>query len=144
MKIRCCLIVEDDDTKSENLREYLEELNGNLNIVIKKSLNSGLRDLSYNDYDIIILDMSLPLFEGKRSRTFKPFGGKDFLEEMERIGNITPVIVVTQLSKFSEGNSEMTFDEVKQYCERNFANCLNVVYYLNSFWKDEIKKILEV
>ena len=124
--------------------QFILTKNQSLKINIKKSLNSGLKEISEKSYDLILLDMSLPLFEGKRTRTFKPFGGKDFLEEMARTKNNTPVIVITQLSKFSEGNSEMTFSEMKKFCESSFTNCLKVIYYLNNTWKDEITNILEV
>lgn len=140
--IKQCLIVEDDDMKTNSIKELLMDNYTQLNFVVKKSLNSGLDEVTDNQYDIVLLDMSLPLFEGKKSRTWKPFGGEHFLDEMERINIQIPVIVITQLSKFGIGKNEKSFIEVKKYCEERYKNCLGVLYYQDDSWTKELITII--
>lgn len=143
MKINKCLIVEDDNVKCSDIIGFINELYRDIRIDRKSSLNSGMVEMSTNEYDLILLDMSLPLFEGKKNIYFNPYGGIEFLEEMEQIGNETPVVVVTQFSIFGEGKNEKNFEELKKHCLTAFKNCMGVVYFFNYSWKEELRNIME-
>lgn len=143
MTINNCLIIEDDNAKCNEIVNFFQENYKKAKIIKKSALNSGLFEMSKNEYDLIILDMSLPIFEGKKNINFEPYGGIEFLKEMEEIENETNVIVITQFSIFGEGKNEKTFEELKEYCINSFKNCKGVIYFLSHAWQEELKKLLE-
>ena len=60
MKFKKVLIIEDNNFKSEDIENILEEL-GVEEITISKTLNSGLINRRDNKYDLLILDNNFPL-----------------------------------------------------------------------------------
>lgn len=60
MKLKKVLIIEDNDCKSEDIKNILEKL-GVEEITISKTLNSGLVNLRDNHYDLLVLDNCFPL-----------------------------------------------------------------------------------
>ena len=58
------LIVEDDENKLNNLKDFINEYYLNeVNIDICHSFQSGLESILINKYDLLLLDMSLPNFD---------------------------------------------------------------------------------
>lgn len=53
------LIIEDDDFKAERVEACLKEHE----VVRERSYNTGLRNLLENEYDGVVLDMGLPVFD---------------------------------------------------------------------------------
>ena len=51
MKINKCLIVEDDNVKCSDIIGFINELYRDIRIDRKSSLNSGMGEMSTNEYD---------------------------------------------------------------------------------------------
>lgn len=138
------LLVEDDEIKKEQINSSLSSINNKCKIDNASALNSGLKKLCENEYEVIILDMSLPIFERGSSKRFDTFAGISFLDEMKRINNNTPVVILTQYSTFSDdNNNDYSLDEIKQQCLYEYSNFIDVIYYMDIQWKDSIKRIME-
>jgi len=119
-------------------------INNHIDITKKHSLNSAMIEISKNSFDVILLDMSLPTFDNNESEHFKPYGGLLLLDELKRKHHPSPVIIVTQYTKFGEGASEKTLDEIKEQCINKYPNFKELIYFLDASWKEEVKKhILE-
>ena len=88
--------------------------------------------------------MSLPTFNMVENKHFKPFGGIDFLQEMKRKKNTTPVVIVTQYELFGEGNYQRTADSISLECKESFANYRGIVIYSSTkkTWKKELTEIM--
>lgn len=138
------LIVDDDNYKTSNIVQLLNKMNIELEITIEKALNPGLRKICQENFDIVILDMSMPIFNLSESSNFNSFGGITFLEEMKRKKISIPTIIVTQYQIFGEGSSQKTSDSIDKMCQENFQNYKGLIIYssLESNWKEKLVKII--
>lgn len=133
------LLVDDDDYKITNIKSILEG-EAEYIICVENALNPGLRRLMKEKFDLILLDMSMPTFQKSESRNFNSFGGIDFLKEMQRKKNQTPVIIVTQYEIFGEGVSRKTSEMIHEECKSLFENYVGIVIYSSTknTWKEEL------
>lgn len=138
------LIVDDDDFKINNIKDVLNEVNANYIIDVEKSLNYGLRRIREETFDIILLDMSMPTFNIKDSKDFDSYGGKSFLQEMNRKKVGIPVVVITQYDLFGEGSSQKTADNLDEEFKKSFSNYKGMVKYssIQNEWKTSLKESL--
>lgn len=141
------LIVDDDNYKTMNIKKLIANVNNNIKIIVEKALNPGLRRIRLEEFDIVILDMSLPLFDVSESSNFNAFGGISFLKEMRRRRIIIPTIIVTQYEIFGEGESQKTSEMIDKQCKDEFENYKGIIIYSsgNNKWKEQmVKKIGEI
>lgn len=139
------LLVEDDDIKREQIISVLRFINDKCIIDSSGALNSGLNQLSENEYELVVLDMSLPVFEKGYSKRFDTLAGISFLDEMKRINNLTPVIILTQYSTFSDDNcNEYSLNGIKNHCISEYPSFIDIIYYMDINWKERIKKVMEI
>lgn len=136
------LIVEDDALKGRQIINFTKSINNNISITQKGALNSGLFELSKNEYDLIILDMSLPTFDNNESEHFQPYGGLLFLDEVKRKKYTVPVVIVTQYASFGEGTGETSLEEIDLKCRNKYQNFKEIIYYLDDNWKEKLKKYI--
>lgn len=122
------LLVDDDDYKVSSVKLFLEK-HTKSNIIVEKALNPGLKRLFKETFDLILLDMSMPTFDIMETNNFNSYGGLEFLKEMSRKKNETPVIIVTQYAIFGEGESKKTLEAIDEECKNLFNNYKGVVLY---------------
>lgn len=144
------LIVEDDQNKKKQIISYLTEVLENTIIQSKLSYKSGLKEITNNTYDLIILDMSMPTFDitnldsgGK----VLPFAGKEILRQMKRRSNITPTIVVTQFERFGDYEKSLNLEELKKELEKEYEGIyIGTVYYnpASSSWRKDLFEKLNI
>ena len=84
------LVIEDTETKFLDIKQALIQ-NKIVNITHKYSRNSGLLELINNQYDLLILDMQIPLDDD--SFNILTDGGFEVLDEIIRTKNKIPVII---------------------------------------------------
>jgi len=131
------LIIDDTPNKIKNLEKTIKEYSSDFIIEKRESYQTGYNALKSDSFDLVLLDMSIPLYDLEGN--VEPLGGKFFLIEMERIGIDTNVIVVTQFPNFGAGKSQLTLDElnadIKQY-----KNYKRTIFYdsKNTKWKIEL------
>ncbi|MFF2532328.1 hypothetical protein ACFVS2_25800 [Brevibacillus sp. NPDC058079] len=105
------LIIEDDDCKAKKVSDCLDDHE----VVRAKSYNSGVRKLMQDQFDGVILDMGLPIFDDGSG--LKSDRGIMVLMEMSRKNIITPVLVHSW-SKFDVSE----FQNVLDYIVAGFYN----------------------
>src|SRR5258708_830765 len=104
------LVVEDDENKRTQILGFLGERFSWVKVVAAESLQSGLKLIVSDQFDLILLDMTLPTFDvgidedGGRPRAY---AGREILRQMDRRKIATPVIVLTQFDRFGEGNNAL-------------------------------------
>ncbi len=133
------LVVEDDALKGRQIVNFTKSINNNIIITQKGALNSGLIELTKNEYDLVILDMSLPTFDNNESEHFQPYGGLLFLDEVKRKKYKVPVVIVTQYASFGEGEGETTLEEIDLNCKNKYPNFKEIIYYLDDDWQEKLK-----
>ncbi len=136
------LLIEDDDVKANDIISFIETEFG-YNIERKNSITAGLRVIQ-NNYEYILLDMSLPRFSENSLRNFEPFGGVEVIKELARKQIPSNVIVITQYAIFGEGALKCTLEDIKKQCQEYKINFKDVIKYSRDdiAWKTEIKKYL--
>tara|TARA_B100000953_G_scaffold296103_1_gene288307 strand:+ start:414 stop:848 length:435 start_codon:yes stop_codon:yes gene_type:complete len=133
------LLIEDNPQKLLQIENFIVKEVSSAHLTIKKSYNSGLREIMSNkDYSLILLDMSLPNYDieaGESGGDFEKYAGKYLLNEMYRREiNISVVIITMYLNYVDE---EFT-SELKD----DFPNYLGVIYYdikEPDSWKNKLK-----
>lgn len=142
------LIVEDDINKITKIESFLETDLPDIKIDKANSYNSGLRKILFSDYDLILLDMTMPTFDKTSSSSGGkpvPFAGKEILYQMKRKKINIPVIVITQYASFGENDNLKSFNEMYEELSIEFSDTLlNMIYYEagKSDWEIEIKNTL--
>jgi len=145
------LLVEDDDIKSGHITKFILDNIPESIITNAKSYQSALKKIISNNYDLIILDMTLPTFDISADETGgrpQAYAGREILRQMDRRSIITPVIVVTQFDKFGEGKDAMTLNQLESQLRSSHANNYKCAIYYSSTtdnWKcDLINSINEL
>lgn len=133
------LFIEDNPQKLKQVSDFLENQYSDIDLTIRKSYNSGLRELiKNNSYSLILLDMSLPNYDiepGESGGDFEKYAGKFLLNEMYRRDISTKVLIITMYLNYVD-------EEFSSELKDNFPNYLGVVYYNvkePDGWKNELK-----
>lgn len=133
------LFIEDNPQKLKQVCDFLELHYNDIELTIRKSYNSGLRELIRNNsYSLILLDMSLPNYDiepGESGGDFEKYAGKFLLSEMYRRDITTNVLIITMYLNYVD-------EEFTSELKDNFPNYLGVVYYNvkePDGWKNELK-----
>jgi CheY-like chemotaxis protein len=144
------LIVEDDENKRVQLSNFLQLIIPDESILLCRSLQSGVKKIRQELFDLIILDMTLPQYDlspDEPSDDTHIFGGQEFLAQMERFDVLTPVVVFTQFEVFGKPPNELNLESLDLKLRGEYPNVYKgVVYYHSSInsWKQELKdKLVE-
>lgn len=144
------LIVEDDINKRKRLAELVRGTVRDATINERGSYQSGLSAALETDYDLLILDMSMPTYDSMSGTTgnHRRFAGRDIIRELHRRRRETRAIVVTQFETFGEGRNRRTLDELRQELADNYPSIYDsTVYYhaAESDWRETLGgKIREI
>lgn len=143
------LIVEDDTNKlnalEDFLKDYFEKKNLSFNLDIKQSYQSGLEAILNNNYDLLLLDMSLPNFDtDEHGENGAPLsrGGELILYEMDMEESELATIIITQHDDFGGESLETISDDYK---EKFSAFYIDHVFYnsIESNWEIELEILLD-
>lgn len=141
------LFVEDDDNKIKEILGYLKSPEIILpahTIEVKKSYQTGLNAILENEYDLILLDMSMYTFDKTANETggeFMQFAGEDILKEMIWNDIMTKTIIVTQYDIIGD----RTLTELKKEWQREYGDVyLGTVFYSvdETTWETDLKNLL--
>ena len=137
------LLIEDNQHKIKQIQTFIENIFPEIELDLKMSYNSGLRELLKNqNYSLILLDMSLPnydIVQGESGGDFEKYAGKYLLNEMYRREINSKVLIITMYPNYVD-------DEFSSELKDNFPNYLGVIYFnINESdgWKNEITPILK-
>jgi CheY-like chemotaxis protein len=143
------LIVEDQESKELSLKRFLIDEYNTTDLITEKSLKGALKRLvSDKNFNVILLDMSMPNFDPSFSNPAdsspESFAGRELMQQMRLRGIKIPVIVVTQYSRFQGG--ALSLDDLSAGFSNDFPEFyLGSVYYDASVesWKNNLKAFLE-
>lgn len=137
------LIIEDDTNKSSAISEFLSKKEIG-KCTIKESYHGGIKELSEKGYDVVLLDMTMPVFDnsayGNSGRPL-PLAGRDLLFMVRRKKIHGHFIIITQYEDFNGMSLKALEDDLKA----NFPGLYHgIVYYnvMNNKWKAELLGLL--
>lgn len=141
------LLIEDDDYKAEQIQKFVTKEKHQ--IVLSKSFQSGMRAIMSKEFDLLVLDMSIPTFDTpdpSGANRHRPFGGKDVLQELKRIEKTIPVVVMTQYSVFGEGRDNISLQQLDQILREEYKDIYKGMIYFDGSsmdWSIKLKDELE-
>lgn len=141
------LVIEDEQTKANHIFSFLRETIGQKEFDYAKSYMGTLVKLKHNEYDVIILDMSLPLNDKYEQDDFLTFGGIEILDELKRKKRKERVLVFTAFDILGEKEKKISLEKLDEKMKKDYQdNYLGCVHYnaLSLEWKDEIIKMLGI
>ena len=142
------LIIEDDEFKQKRLEQVVREFQPDAEVLVERSVNSGLKGIFGCNPDLILLDMSLTTFDvGPSEAGGRPqnFGGIEILRQMDRRDIKKPVIVITQHEKFATANQEIHLSTVYKELRLLYGDVFCGLIYYNSAtgnWEKNLKLLI--
>lgn len=138
------ILVEDDDYKANQIKEFLNRFD--YNVIIKRSFKTGMEAIVNTKCDIVLLDMTIPSFEisaAHPSSRNRKYGGRDILNEMSRKEIQLPAVVITQYKVFDDGEKSLN-DLDKELMECYSEIYRGIIYYNASIldWQDKLENII--
>lgn len=143
------LLIEDDIKKIDDLKDFFEDYSTTVDLTIRKSFQTGLREILRSEFDLVLLDMSMPTWErsiNEPGGEFEKFAGIKILKEMSRRGRYQNVVLVTMFDNFGDGEKSITLNDMNLSLQNDFREMyLGAVYYNASEikWKDELTIMLK-
>lgn len=141
------LLIEDDPIKASKILHFLTENFAAYRLLHRKSYQSGIKQIFEEDFDFILLDMSIPTYDqdqGNFSGKPRNFGGRDILKEMKRNKKMSKVLVVTQYNEFDGGS--LSIKELDTQLLENFPELyVGYIYYKSgqTDWEDNLFKFIK-
>lgn len=139
------LIVEDNENKLSKIRTFFNERYSACDIEEAHSFNSGRRKVFEKNWDLVILDMSLPTYDITHSESGgdkKPIAGKNIIKRMKNRNVIIPTIIITQFETFDD--EKISLDTLNREFQESFQDIWKgTIYYGNDDWESELTKLLD-
>lgn len=148
METKKILFIEDNEIKAKDVTTFIQSKFPTYEVIIKDSFRGGVREIIKNSYDLLLLDMSLPTWDGKDSKTnegFERFGGITILREMKRKKRQFPTVVITMFNEFGIGKTFIDLNQLNDHLKEEFDDFYKgYVQYISreTKWKDELLKFL--
>lgn len=139
------LIIEDDELKHQHLENYCKEIISDVKFTWKKSYQSGLNEVMTNPYDLVLLDMSMHIYEKTAEESggsFETYAGRMILSEIDINEIDTKVIVITGYDIYNDGKTLETLKEELREEFREFY--IDTLYFIGSEdkWKSELSNLI--
>lgn len=144
------LFIEDEIVKQNDILKYLNEELMQKEVDVVHSLMGGMLALRKCDYEMVLLDMSLPLYdlngEDEGINEFEAFGGIEILDEIERRELSIKVLVITAFDVIEDDTKKIHLEQLDQQMQENYTECyLGCIHYDQSSleWKTELKNYIQ-
>jgi len=137
--------MEDQIEKYKRIEAAIEDINAE--ITWKKNCQHGLMELRNNKYDIVLLDMSMPISENENIKeNFDSYAGMAVLREIKRRNYELKVIVITGFSDFEKGSKLITLSELDSEIQEKYGKVyVGFVKYDSTSveWQEKLKEMLQ-
>lgn len=141
------LIIEDNHNKLKQIKTFVKEVCSEASIHDALSYTAGVRRIYDENWDLILLDMSLPVYDMGQQEMGgdkKSMAGREIMKRMLHRKIYIPTIVITQFDTFGENEISIKSlnDEFKADLNKIWMGTVNYEDSTNN-WKIELKKLLE-
>jgi DNA-binding NarL/FixJ family response regulator len=144
------LLVEDNYHKRQKVMDYINSYFNSPIIKEAHSFSSGSKAALEDNYELVILDISLPTYDkigneaGGRKRMF---GGREIARKLIRRRAGQHVVFLTQYDAFSDGGLSLSFDELGAILKEECGNSyLGLIHYdsSKSAWKEQLSAVFKI
>ena len=141
------LIIEDNHNKLKQIKSFLIEMCPDASIHDALSYTAGLRRIYAEEWDVLLLDMSLPVYDMSQQETGgdkKSIAGKEIMKRMIHRKIYIPTIIITQFDTF--GENEISIKSLNSEFEKDLSiiwrGTINYEDSTNK-WMIELKELLD-
>lgn len=141
MKILC---IEDQKEKYKQIQTVVATME--IDMTWKDNCQYGLMELRENKYDIVLLDMSMPICSEDENETFDSYAGMSVLREIKRKRYNVKVIVITGFSDFEKGYKVITLGELDHEIRDKYSNIyVGYIKYDSTSveWQEKLKGMIQ-
>lgn len=139
------LIVEDNENKLKNVKLFLQSRYADANLSEAHSFNAGRKKLFEQDWDLVILDMSLPTYDityTENGGDKKPVAGKNIIKRMKHRGVNFPTVVLTQFESFDD--EKISLETLNRELAEEYGDIWKgTIYYSSDDWESELSELLD-
>jgi len=138
------LFVEDNDYKRNKVSDHLSSNFPNLDFIEARSYTSGVQAMDSHDFEIMLLDISLPTFDKtpvESGGRFRTFGGRELARRAIKMTGASFIIFITQYKSFSDRGNSYSFDDLVQQLEIDCGPSFGGAIFFDgslSSWKDKL------
>ena len=120
------LLVEDDNSKADDVIGFIKNEIGNIEIDVAKSYHSGMKQIFMADYDLMIVDMTLPKHDGDACGDESSLynGGEILIGYVLDMGKIIKSIVLTQYETFMGETLGNINTRLLSDCPESYIGCV--------------------
>lgn len=143
------ILVEDDEHKERRIEEFINSVFTNVILTKARSIQSGIKALEAYIPDLILLDMSLPVFDyspGEQGFQHLSYGGRDIMDYIDGYDMQVPVIVVTAFNRFGDETDAFSLEELGTQLGKEYPNLYSgIVWYnaLEDIWKNQLISLID-
>lgn len=143
------LVVEDNEFKRKRIVDTIKVEFENTEIIECYSFTSAWKMITKVNFDLILLDMSLPTFDKTATNSggdFRVFGGKEIARKMNKRKKNIKFAFITQYKSFSDNVNSYSYDALKKELLSHYIDsCLGFILYSNnqSDWREELIDIIK-
>lgn len=141
------LLVEDESPKLAHIRKFMREGYSSVSVIEARSVTSALDAVDDHNFDLVLLDMSLPTFDvgqGENGGRPQGFGGIEILRHLEMAGSAIETLVITGYEAFPDEHGDIIdLETLRNRLIDEFPNTVRGVVHFNSAledWKVEFRK----
>lgn len=137
------LIIEDTEAKMKVVEECVRGSNEAWEFTEAMSYSAGIQKIYEGNWDLILMDMSLPTYNISRTEsggTKKPVAGKELMARMMRRKIFIPVIIITQFDIFGDNQSLESLN--KEFEESYTSIWKGTISYDKPGWQEQLIKLL--
>lgn len=139
------LLVEDDEHKMNDIISYIDTLKKNIIVETARSVESGVQAAVDNQFDLILLDMTIPNFDiTEKSDGGKSYknGGEIIVKELLDEEVVFRCAVITQYETFNNETIDQIGQRIRQLCGDDYLGY--VKYSTNTeSWRQGLKELIE-
>lgn len=139
------LVIEDNHSKLKHIKEFLQKNYQESLIHDAMSYTAGLRRLYNEKWDLVLLDMSLPVYDMNIKDSGgdkKPIAGKEIMKRMLHKEIMIPTIIITQFDTF--GDRGITIESLNEEFSQNLSKIWRgTINYEQSLWETSLRNIID-
>jgi CheY-like chemotaxis protein len=139
------LMIEDTFDKMKAVEQCIKKVITSCEVVEAMSYSEGIKKVYEDEWDLLVLDMSLPTYTVTHTEsggTKKPMAGKEIIKRMYSRKIFTPTIVITQFDIF--GELEISLESLnEEFDEKYDMIWKGTVSYNKQGWEEELTNLLK-
>lgn len=139
------LLVEDDEHKMNDIISYIDTLKKGIVVETARSVESGVQSAVDNQYNLILLDMTVPNFDiTEKSDGGKSYknGGEIIVKELLDEEVAFRCAVITQYETFNNETIDQISQRIRLLCGDDYLGYVKYSTNMES-WRQGLKELIE-